>query len=78
MKTILFLFVALTTLSSDAFAAKSCIPGPSNPGGCMGIPDTLSNSEDDEGRDSGGGGRDSGGISGRDSGGTGDETIYTE
>lgn len=81
MKTILFVFVALS-LSSQA-SAKSCIPGPSNPGGCMGIPDTLSAHDDGsleehkEGRDSGGGGRDSGG-GGRDSGGTGDEIVYSE
>ena len=78
MKTILILSVALFSLSTEAFAAKSCIPGPSNPGGCMGIPDTLSARETDgyeheEGRDSGGGGRDSGGT-----GGTTSETERTE
>ena len=67
MKSIFFVTVAFLTLSAPA-SAKSCIPGPDNPGGCMGIPDTLSATDTvqteesrPQGRDSGGGGRDSGG-----------------
>lgn len=66
MKSLFFVFVALISLSTSA-SAKSCIPGPSNPGGCMGIPDlnardTEEGAEHKEGRDSGGGGRDAAGV----------------
>lgn len=75
MKTLFLALTAFLTLSAAAYA-ESCIPSSSNPGGCMGIPDTLSASEETD-RDAGGTGRDSGGT-GRDSGGTGSEEYQAE